>query len=370
MTESQSFLLTLVRMALWGGNEPLPADLPDWREVLAVAKKQTLLGLVAEAVPMLPDRLQPDPQSKMLLHATAMRIMSSHALLNRKVADIKTRMDSFGIHTVLFKGQGTAMNYPNPQSRQCGDIDLYVGEDNFARALELFDPGTMKAADDYRYMKHFNINEDGVEIEVHRIAEILPGSARDRRFQRWTLDSLSSNSVRKVEIGGATVNLPPADFDVIYIMNHAWHHFMTGGIGLRQLCDWSMHIHRYGKSVDHKVLRENLNSFGLVRAWKILSCVAVRYLGLPEDECPLYDAAYARKADKVMDVIWHEGNFGHHSDTKKTPRPKGHFAGKFYSFKLNTTRIIRILSISPLDVIDSWIYYFINGMRNVFHKRG
>lgn len=368
MTESQSFLLTLVRMALWRGEESLPADLPDWQEVLALAKKQTLLGLVAEAVPMLPEGLQPDPQTKLQLHAAAMRIMSSHALLNRKVADIKTRMDSYGIHTVLFKGQGVALNYPNPQSRQCGDIDLYVGEKNFARALELLNPETTKKASEYRFVKHFNIEEDGVEIEIHRIAEILPGFGHDRRFQRWTVDKLCGPAVRKVEIGGATVNLPPAEFDVLYIMNHAWHHFMTGGIGLRQLCDWSIQLHRYGRSVDVDALSNNLRSFGLIRAWKILSCVAVGYLGLPEDECPLYDASYAGKAAKVLDVIWMEGNFGHHSESRKTPRPKGHFAGKFHSFKKNTSRIIRILSISPIDVIYSWGYYFINGMRNLFHR--
>lgn len=368
MTESQSFLLTLVRMALWGGEESLPADLPDWQEVLALAKKQTLLGLVAEAVPMLPEGLQPDPQTKLQLHTAAMRIMSSHALLNRKVADIKTRMDSYDIHTVLFKGQGVALNYPNPQSRQCGDIDLYVGEKNFARALELLNPETTKKASEYRFVKHFNIEEDGVEIEIHRIAEILPGFGHDRRFQRWTVDKLCGPAVRKVEIGGATVNLPPAEFDVLYIMNHAWHHFMTGGIGLRQLCDWSIQLHRYGRSVDVDALSNNLRSFGLIRAWKILSCVAVGYLGLPEDECPLYDASYAGKAAKVLDVIWMEGNFGHHSESRKTPRPKGHFAGKFHSFKKNTSRIIRILSISPIDVIYSWGYYFINGMRNLFHR--
>ena len=368
MTESQSFLLTLVRMALWGGEESLPADLPDWQEVLALAKKQTLLGLVAEAVPMLPEGLQPDPQTKLQLHTAAMRIMSSHALLNRKVADIKTRMDSYGIHTVLFKGQGVALNYPNPQSRQCGDIDLYVGEKNFARALELLNPETTKKASEYRFVKHFNIEEDGVEIEIHRIAEILPGFGHDRRFQRWTVDKLCGPAVRKVEIGGATVNLPPAEFDVLYIMNHAWHHFMTGGIGLRQLCDWSIQLYRYGRSVDVDALSNNLRSFGLIRAWKILSCVAVGYLGLPEDECPLYDASYAGKAAKVLDVIWMEGNFGHHSESRKTPRPKGHFAGKFHSFKKNTSRIIRILSISPIDVIYSWGYYFINGMRNLFHR--
>ena len=92
----------------------------------------------------------------------------------------------------------------------------------------------------------------------------------------------------------------------------------------------------------------------------------MRSLGLPVDECPLYTGRYDVKADKVLEVIWSEGNFGKHSASRKTPRPKGHFAGKFYSFRIKTSRVKNILTVSPVDVISSWIGCFINGMRNVF----
>ena len=366
MTESQSFLLSLVRMALWGGHESLPEHTPDWKKVISQAYRQTLMGLVADAVPMLPVHMQPDVQTKLKLHAVAMKIAQTHSLLNRKVADIKTRMDSFGMHTVLLKGQGTALNYRNPQSRQCGDIDLYVGEKNFEEALRKLVPDSDRTAGYYSLLKHFDIEEDGTSIEVHRVADILPGLKQNRIFQKWTEDKMQPESVRNVEIGGATVSLPPADFDAIYIMYHTWHHFMNGGIGLRQICDWAMHMHRFHDQIDTDTLEKNLSSFGLTRAWKILSCVAVRHLGLPEAECPLYDTSYAAKADKALEVIWEEGNFGYHSDARKTQRPEGLLAGKFYAFRLNTSRVLSIFSISPADVIHSWIFYFVRGMLNIF----
>lgn len=370
MTESQNFLLSLTRMALWGKNETLPNNNPNWKEIIELAKMQTLVGLLADAVPMLPAELQPDMQSKMKILSMATRTIQAHALLNRKIAEIKTRMDSYGMHTVLFKGQGVASTYPNPQSRQCGDIDLYVGTRNFGKALELLNPDSEQNADDYKHQKHFSFEEDGVHIEIHRIAENIPGIKRDELFQEWTVRNLEGPDVRKVEIGGVMVNTPPINFNAIYIMNHAWHHFVTGGIGLRQICDWSMHLHRFHKEIEIEALQNNLQSFGLTRAWKILACVAVEHLGLPEGECPLYDKAYSNKADKLLNVIWREGNFGHHSQSRKTPRPKGHFAGKFYSFRNNTVRILHIMAISPIDVIYSWGYYFINGMRNIFVKVG
>lgn len=362
MTESQNFLLTLVRMALWRKQEAMPDHKPDWKNVLVLAEKQTLLGLVAEAVPMLPEYLQPDPKSKMKLHTMAMRIIKSHSILNRKVADIKTRMDSNGIQTVLLKGQGVALNYPNPQSRQCGDIDIYVGENNFDQALRQLDP---LSDEDYRYLKHFNITEDGVDIEVHRIAEILPGAKHDRLFQQWTNSCLEGNMLRQEEIGGVYINLPPVDFDAIYIMNHIWRHFMTGGIGLRQLCDWAMFLHRYHNDIDSNALSSNLNKFGLTRAWHILSALVVQHLGLPKEECPLYDGQYAKKTDKVLDIIWHDGNFGHYSSPSKKPDSANRYTAKFNTFKKITLRIIRIFSVSPIDVLYSWLYFSIRGIKKL-----
>lgn len=366
MKTHQEILLSLIRCALWGHAYDGPKVVSCWPDILKAAEQQTLLGLMSEAVPMLSAEFQPDPASRLKLHSKVMKIYQSHALLNRKVAEVKSLMDSHNIKTVLFKGQGLSLNYPNPLSRQCGDIDLYVGEQNFLKAMDVMEPDVLHDADKYAHLKHFNAESEGVAIEIHHIAEILPGFRKDRIFQQWTVQNLLESELRKVEICGIDVNLPPVNFDALYIMNHAWHHFIIGGIGLRQLCDWSIYLHRFYDQIDREILKRNLKDFGLTRAWQIFGSVAVRHLGLPAEECPLYTGEYDAKADKVLEVIWEEGNFGKHSTSRKVPRPEGHFAGKFHSLRMNTSRIINIMSISPMDVICSWIYYFINGMRNVF----
>ena len=366
MERSQEILLALLRCALWGRVYDGPDRIEDWSAVLRLGEQQTVLGLVADAVPMLPAGLQPDASSRLKLHSRVMRICQNHSLLNRNLAKVKSLMDSHSIRTVLFKGQGLALTYPNPLSRQCGDIDLYVGERNFLKAMDVMEPDVEHDVNKYAHLKHFNAESEGVSIEIHRIAEILPGFRADRMFQQWTVQNLLESELRKVDIGGIEVNLPPVDFDALYIMNHAWHHFMTGGIGLRQLCDWTMYLHRFHRQIDAEKLEKNLKTFGLTRAWQIFGSIAVKHLGLPAEECPLYAGSYDDKALKALEVIWREGNFGKYSESRKTPRPEGHFAGKFFSFRNNTSRIINIMSISPADVLNSWIYYFINGMRNVF----
>ena len=366
MKESKEILLALIRSAMWGDDLNGITQSPKWSEVLNLAQQQTLLGLIAEVIPSLPSDIQPEKKDLARLHFTVTRIYQSHSLLNRKVAEVKRLMDQHGIHCVLFKGQGIALNYPNPLSRQCGDIDLYVGDRNFLNAMNVLEPGVDHNVGDYKHMKHSNVESEGVHIELHRIAEMLPGARQDRMFKEWTVEQLEESDLRIVEIGGTSVNLPPVSFDPLYIMNHAWHHFLNGGIGLRQLCDWSMYLHRFHKDIDTEQLEYNLKRFSLYRAWQIMASLVVRHLGLPAEECPLYTGEYDRQGDMMIEEIWKEGNFGRHSSRRDTPRPKGHFAGKFHSFRMNTSRYPAIFKISPIDAINTWIYYVINGMKNVF----
>ena len=364
MKDSQDILLSLVRNALWGTPCSLTAK-PDWNKVLNLARQQTVTGLVAEAVPGLPEEFQPDAGLKLKLHSMVMGIYRSHALLNAKLAQVREQMASANIRSVLFKGQGVALNYPNPLSRQCGDIDLYVGERNFLKGMDLLEPGVEHDVDVYKDMKHFTIDSDGVHVELHRIAEILPGRKADSDFQKWTVEELMGPDVRSVMIGECEVDLPPVDFDPLYIMNHAWHHFINGGLGLRQLCDWTMYLHRFHDRMDVARLESNLKRFRLTRAWQVISCFCVKYLGLPARECPLHSGRYGREADKMLELVFSEGNFGKFSSARKSPRPAGHFAGKFHSFMVTNRRLIHVLPVAPGDVIRSWVWYFIRGMKNV-----
>lgn len=368
MKNSNEILLSLLRSALWDSPPDDIDFIPDWSEVLISAERQTVTGLVATAITGLPAGLKPDPAQMRKLQARMMRIYQSHALLNRKVAETVSRLNAAGIRSVLLKGQGTALNYHDPLARQCGDIDLYVGERQFLQTLQTMSPGKEHKFSRQRYPKHFNISEDGVEIEIHRLADSLPGAKADKAFQKWTLHHLEESELRIAAIGGVEINLPPAEFDALYIMNHAWHHFLIGGIGLRQICDWTMHLHRFHKVIDSKKLAADLDTFGLTRAWQIFASLAIRKLGLPVEECPLYNGEADMLAEKVMDMIWAEGNFGYHSILRKDPRPDGFIAGKLYTFRINTLRVFRIMSICPMDMIRYWIDFLTNGIMKVIYR--
>lgn len=368
--EWQPFL-ELLRAALW--NRQADASLfsghTNWEAIMLLAKKQTVTGLVAEAAMKLPTDLQPPTAIGTKMRSVVTTNIRMHSLLNRILADAVTLFAANDIPTILFKGQGVALNYPEPILRMCGDIDLYVGKELYNKACAVADTWGKKNENGTESEKHYHFKHGHAVVELHRIAETLPLPWRNARFQKWTHKHLHEGALRWVMIGGTEVLLPPVQFDALYVFNHLWHHFSEGsGIGLRQLCDWVRYLHTFRQEIDHTTLKHDLRAFGLWKPWRIIGCIAVDVLGLPVTEFPFYTSRYISKANKVLDMIQVGGNFGFH-DVSRTERPAGYMAGKMHSFRRMHVRFGKLILISPQDVASAWSRYIYVGIRQVIQDQ-
>lgn len=365
MLKSRDILLTLVRSALWNvPADAVPADV-QWDKVCRLARQHTLVGLLADGIQNLPQESKPEGKLMLQLQAFMMKNIQAHLLITDRLRQTLDVLRAEGVEPVLLKGHGLALNYPDPMSRQCGDIDLYVGKGEYEKAVEacLKEFGT--GEHELESIKHYHFDNHGVTVELHRIAEMLPGVAANRRYQAWTESCLSLSELRQVDVEGVKVLLPPYRFDAVYVMYHAWHHFVNGGIGLRQICDWTMYLHRYHGRLDVSLLEADLKSFGLLKVWHMFSWIAVNRLGLPADECPLYEGRYAADAERMMGIVWGDGNFGRYSE-RSAKRPEGYMRGKLHSLRVTTKRYFRIFSVYPSHILYTWVLYFINGIYHYF----
>lgn len=361
-------LLSLLRTALWG--VPACCDTPDWRAIAGLAHRQTVTGLLYDAVLALPAALQPDSNFLRTLHIQSVRIAQSHRLFNARIAEITMRLQAEGIRTVLLKGQGVAQNYPNPQRRCCGDIDLYVGEPDYTRTCRLLSVWGMIGDDATESVQHLHFDYKGVHIELHRIAGMMYNARRNRLFRQWSDTMLKGDTCRTVRTGDAGIMLPPVQFDVLYIFYHTYRHFLTGGIGLRQLCDWTMYLHTFGRDADQGVLHHDLCRFHLLHQWQVMGYIAVHHLGLPQEEFPFYNPApgVRNTADAMMRLIMLNGNFGFHNPTR-TNRPDGYLAGKLHSFIGTHRRLWQVLPLSPADTADYYLNYLCTGVLQLYKDK-
>lgn len=371
ISERASFqqLLTFLKTALWGC--PLPeditADTVRWRPLMHHASQQTVAALVADVILSNADRLQPPAEVSAWAERQISSARQGNLRLNLTVRDIVTHLRTHGVPAILIKGQGVALTYPQPRLRQCGDIDLYIPPTHYEEAVRLMT--TLAGTGGREDEKHCVVYYHAIGIELHYRVLILPMPWQDRAFARWTAESLDGDLPVRVPFNDVEVLLPPADFNAVYLFAHGWHHFMVGGVGLRQLCDWArhLHVHVHASELQLSALEPRLRRFGLWTAWRVWAALAVDFLGLPPEECPGYDSRFHDRAERALAHIIHEGNFGQYNPDR-TERPKGYLAGKWHTYSYFLSRTQTLMRIDPKFVLQTIPGYFTTGIRAIVFK--
>lgn len=369
----KELFFNILKSALWGSDDRLNASSlsrDDVMTALRIAKSQTVLGMVANEV-MRTSTLSCllNEADKAGLKRFVMSNLTTGQMLNNALINIVLELRKHGIDPVLLKGQGVAKYYPMPELRQCGDIDVYVGQDNFAKACEVI--GEMSSPEDHQgdipSLKHFHTRIGHAFIEIHRYTDVYWPKRYDRVYQKISDAGMHSDLV-PLDFAGVPVMSPSVDFNVFFIFNHFWHHFIADGVGLRQLCDWVRLMHANHGKINLDYLSDVLGKMRLMKEWQVFGYIAVNTLGLPADEMPFYDPKYKKTADKVLELIMLEGNFGM-ENRKDYKRPKGYVAGKWYSFKKRFGRNLRVLSIFPMESLRHITKVFICGIGVMFSDK-
>ena len=286
MESYEKLFFEILQNGLWGKPIEAVPTRNDMLHVVKLALSQTVLGIVGNVI--ITDKTLSSyltERELAYLRKLVMSVVSVSYTWNCSVRNIFMEMHDNGVDPILLKGQGIAQYYPNPDFRQCGDIDLYVGKQYFEKACEVVkalatenDMATVKHT-----KKHFHIYLGKVPIELHLYSDVYYPKRLDRIYQEISDAGISVAPV-EVKLAGYPVKTPSVNFNVFYIFNHLWHHFIADGVGLRQICDLCVLLHRFHGQIDHDYLQNVLERMGLLKQWKIFGSIAVEKLGLPVEE--------------------------------------------------------------------------------------
>ena len=356
MTLAQRQFLELLRSGLWG--KPVNIDLfhgdVDWKSILRIAKEQTALVIVAEGIETLPQEMWPTTDAILRLMMMRIKTLQMHHLLNSTLNKIVNALNSAGIHSALLKGQGAAQNYRQPECRMCGDIDLYTGLTDYKRACEIIENLDTKGnRHSVECEHHTHISFNDVEVEIHRYADLMPNKKLNSKFQKWTRECIDNNfgteALRKWNNDGTDILLATQTYDAFLILHHAVRHMTTEGVGLRQICDWTMYLHKHHDQIDTKELSKKLKEFHMEAIWQEFGIVAVNYLGLPIEELPLAPKKLtSKKTEKILNHIFKSGNFGRYStEPKINTGSLPYLIKKWHHFRIQIRRHFKIYDIFP-----------------------
>lgn len=348
MKRYEQVFFSILRSGMWGNPVEIPEGFDGWDRVVRLAKTQSVLGVAGDVMlsdERISESMPVDMKGK--LRSFMMNNMMTHAKLNSVLAHVVSSLRNAGVPSVLLKGQGLASYYPKPELRQCGDIDLYVGQENYAKAYDVLKP-LASEIDDRKAMdvgKHYHVSFGRIMIEVHRYCNEYPSKKLNDKFQAISKEGLSRGLV-SFEAGGVRVDTPSDTFNAFYVFDHLFHHFLTSGIGFRQICDWMRFLYVRKDGIDKDGLRRLIEDMGMEAPWKAFGCVLVDVLGMPSEDFPLYDPSYEGKVDPIVRRILEEGNFGKERDVYKK-RGSVYLLNKTRSFIAHVGRTFRLFLVFP-----------------------
>ena len=296
---------------------------------------------------------------------------------NTLLTDLVALMRQHHIEPVLIKGYSLAVLYPNPDMRESGDVDMYIGEKHYDEMIAVM---KQQYPDAYWFSEehaglHFTMVVDqqiDLAAEMHRVAMEFHSMPRaDRAFQQFTEQQMVRP--RTLRVGQTDVTIPSKEFDALYILMHAWHHFESSGVGLRQLADWAIAMHQLTPAEREAFapqLESLLKQMHMLDVWQAFAWVVVNKLGLPREECMLYTDSCFRKGEQLFEQLAKDGHCGREPKLQyggKTmyyypyQRPeKGRMKQKWYTLKRLTFQLFQLRKLFPNYAWHSYLGQFLS----------
>ena len=299
--------------AAHAANHPVPATLPValsipddlWPAVRAELEAQSIIGYPANAIEAL--GLSAANQAEYL--ARAGKNLSSWYRLMMAQDSLLAEFRQAGIPVAVLKGAAAAANYPQPNSRSMGDIDLIVPPNHFEQAFSLMERlGWENDIELEINPRHAGFKKAGCpEIELHRYFSTCTNKQQAHFLDQAIYDAIPH--VEWTDVAGYSVPVLPPLENGLVLLAHVNQH-LGSGLGLRQILDWQMFVAAYltDELWEHE-FRHAAQQIGMEKLAVTTTWLCRTYLGL-QTSATWFDGADAQLADDLLRYIMHKGNMG------------------------------------------------------------
>lgn len=255
LTQTESDLLAIMRAAVQGTSaSPAGADYPS---VFALADQQRLLPIVFETV-----RETDAAQANATLFAAVKRQVIGQVLTQvvraAEFSALYRKLRAAGLHPIVVKGQLCSRLYPLPDHRISADDDLFIPDAEFSMCHAVLlenglhtacPPQQLKDADEISYKKEGS----PLYIELHRRLFDFSEDAHNE------INRFFAHLPAGCEENSGYLTMQPHEH-LLYLLLHAYKHFVLSGVGLRQFYDIGLWAHAYYDRIDWTLLHSQCDS--------------------------------------------------------------------------------------------------------------
>ncbi len=304
---------TLLR-ALYSGIHSRPFDDPrhepeDWVALLRCADDQGILPLIYETVYHCTSFKSLDRSVRNKYQSKALQAAMRQGMQTNEFLTLLLHAQRAGLDPVVLKGAVVRSLYPMPMLRPSVDEDLLVASHE-AEAYHRFflseglfadDPeAELSKAQELSYHR----KNSPTYIELH--TSPFPTDSKAYGDCNALFDGALNRAVT-LQIEDVTVRtLAPTDH-LLYLICHAYKHFLHSGVGIRQICDIGMFTKAYGGEIDWDRVLEASKSIRIEQFAAAIFRITERHLGF---EMPATFASFGVDESDLLEDILSGGLYG------------------------------------------------------------
>lgn len=293
----------------------------DWQALFQLAMMQQVLPMVFEAVYDCPAFGALEEKAARRIRKNVIRQVT---LQNRKTEEFLILYQELlrrGLEPLVVKGLICRELYRKPDHRASGDEDLLVREEEFSafrRALRenhLMAPDPEQDREDAEEISYFR-RGSVLHVELHR--KLFPSGSEAYGFLNSLFEGAFERKIRQEIRGVGIWTLCPTDH-LLYLILHAFKHFLHSGFGIRQVCDILLFAGKNGREVDWGYLRKQCRSIHAEVFVGTLFRMGRNYLGFCPREAGVPEEWVRRGEDEedLLEDLLEGGVFGNASLSRR-----------------------------------------------------
>lgn len=274
--EQQDIFLSLIRLGIGHGSSRFLERI-DWNALEDLAARQGLSGILVDGVEKLPEEKRP---SKELLLQWIGEVLQNYehrySEYCRTIAEMAGFYNSHGFKMMVLKGYACGLNWPKPNHRPYGDIDIWqFGQQKEADALLAKEKGIEIDNSHHHhsvfYWRDFMVENhyDFINVYHHKSNIEL-----EKVFKE-----LGQDDTHYVVVNGEKVYLPSPNLHALFLLKHTMNDFTSFSVNLRQLLDWAFFVEKHTKEINWVWLNEQLEKYHMLDFFNIINAICVEDLG-------------------------------------------------------------------------------------------
>lgn len=306
MTVEREFLLGLIRAGVLGDASFGIPDSLSWSLLIEEAGRQNVSVIASDGLQKLYDAGvysvsgdKEERRTKAKWFANTMKYEQRYADQLAVAKKMGEWFASAGIQTVVLKGFTVSECYPIPPHRYSSDLDCFLIKDG--EHLDAYELGNQIIEKhgievERKFYKNSSFNLSGLFVENHKFCTPFRGNETLKRLERLLQGMILEGPLS--EFDGTGLMMPPVLASALFLIEHAYSHFLHEGLNLRHILDWALFKRKHGEDMDWDTFEKYVEEFGFRRFYDAYSHLGDYVLGLYK-----YSSLSAPER-RMMDSVW------------------------------------------------------------------